>query len=315
MIADTEAALQFLRIAYEPDDWIALFLKSYVTGRCTQRVGPITLFLEPRMHAWLRAMNAQRFNIYVSVNAIRYGMRSRTKEAIGAIRHVFVEADEDGPQVVAKVTERADLPAPSYLIHSSPNRVHVLWRATGFSAAVVERLQKYLASELGTDPAATPCSQTTRLPGYLNHKYWPGHLVTAEYGGADVRHPVTAFPTSLPAPSVRRQWMPRPTSLDAIERARRYLAKVDPAVAGQHGDLHTFRVCCRIVRGFNLDDEDAVAALREWNSRCEPPWNDRELRDKLARARKYGREPIGGLSAFSPQQFHCAGRYLNRETK
>lgn len=63
MVANTNAALEFLRTAFEPDDWVAIFLKSYVTGHATQRVGPLSLFLEPRVHAWLRAMNAQRFNI------------------------------------------------------------------------------------------------------------------------------------------------------------------------------------------------------------------------------------------------------------
>lgn len=295
MVANTEAALEFLRTAYEPDDWIALFLKSYVTGRCTQRVGPLSLFLAPRIQAWLRAMNAQRFNIYVSVNAIKSGVRARTKEAVGAVRHVFVEADEDGPTVVAKIASRADLPNPSYLIHSSPNRVHVLWRATGFSITAIEGLQKHLASELGTDPAATPCSQTTRLPGYVNHKYSPGHLVTVEYGVTGVRHPAPAFPIPPGPPDVRRDSVPRAISLDAIERARRYLAKVEPAIAGQHGDLHTFKVCCRIVRGFALADDDAVALLSEWNARCAPPWGERELRDKVRRARNYGREPVGGL--------------------
>ena len=71
MIVDTKAALRFLRTAYEPDDWIALFLKSYETGQTLQRVGPLSLFLQPKVHAWLRALNAQRFNIYVGVNAIR----------------------------------------------------------------------------------------------------------------------------------------------------------------------------------------------------------------------------------------------------
>ena len=66
MIVDTEASMRFLRTAYERDDWIALFLKSYETGKTVQRVGPLSLFLEPRVHAWLRAMNAQRFNVYVS---------------------------------------------------------------------------------------------------------------------------------------------------------------------------------------------------------------------------------------------------------
>ena len=45
MIVDTEASMHFLRTAYEPDDWIALFLKSYETGQTLQRVGPLSLFL------------------------------------------------------------------------------------------------------------------------------------------------------------------------------------------------------------------------------------------------------------------------------
>ena len=102
MTADTDAALRFLRTAYEPGDWIAIFLKSYKTGRTAQRVGPLALFLQPRVHAWLRAMNAQRFNIYVSVNAIKPGVRARTKEAIGAVRHLFLEADQDGSEVLAE---------------------------------------------------------------------------------------------------------------------------------------------------------------------------------------------------------------------
>jgi hypothetical protein len=295
MVADTDAALQFLCTAFEPDDWIALFLKSYATGRCTQRVGPLSLFHEPRMHAWLRAMNAQRFNVYVSVNAIRPGVRARTKDAIGAVRHVFVEADQDGPGVVAKVGGRRDLPAPSYLIHSSPNRVHVLWRAVGFRIDRVEALQKHLALELGTDVAATPCSQTTRLPGYMNHKYSPGHLVTVEYRNAEARNSPNVFPTAPPSRQVAQAPAVHRTSLNALERARRYLATMEPAVAGQHGDLHTFRVCCRIVRGFALHGDDAFAVLTEWNRRCEPPWTERDLRDKISRAAKYGREPIGAL--------------------
>jgi hypothetical protein len=296
MVVDSDAALRFLRTAYEPDDWIAIFLKSYETGRTAQRVGPLSLFLDPRLHAWLRAMNAQRFNVYCACNAIKPNVRARTKEAIGAVRHVFVEADQDGLEVLARIAERSDVPAPSYVIESSPNRVHVLWRVTGFTAAVVERLQKHLAHELRTDSAATPCSQTTRLPGYRNHKRDPSNLVTIQYGQSEFRHTPANFPTPPEPPSCPPPAAPvRGGSLEVVERARRYLACVEPAVAGQHGDLHTFKVCCRLVRGFALSNEDAVVVVREWNSRCEPPWTERELRDKITRARKYGREPIAGL--------------------
>jgi hypothetical protein len=49
-----------------------------------------------------------------------------------------------------------------------------------------------------------------------------------------------------------------------------------------------------------LSDDEALTVLREWNARCEPPWSERELKDKLMRARRYGREPIGGLLEERP---------------
>lgn len=298
MIVDTAAAMRFLRTAHEPDDWIALFLKSYETGRTAQRVGPLSLFLEPRIHAWVRAMNAQRFNVYVSVNAVRPGVRARTKDAIGIVRHLFLDADHDGAAVLTELAACDDIPSPSYVLESSPNRVHVFWRVAGFTTETIELLQKHLATRFRTDPAATACSQTTRLPGYRNHKYDPAHLVTIAYRDRCTAYPPHDFPSPperanavLAHPQGRRS----ATRNAALERARRYLARVDPAIAGQHGDLHTFRVCCRIVRGFELEDADALAVLHEWNKRCSPPWSERDLGDKIARARRYGREPVGGM--------------------
>jgi hypothetical protein len=163
MTIDTEAPIRFLQTAYEPNDWIAVFLKSYDTGQVLQRVGPLALFVEPKVHAWLRAMNAKRFNIYVSVNAVREGQRTRTKNAIAAIRHIFLEADEDGPERLAEISARADLPPLSYILESSPGRLHFFWRVANFSSEGAEQLQKYLARVFGTDSAATSCSQTTRI--------------------------------------------------------------------------------------------------------------------------------------------------------
>ncbi len=70
-----------------------------------------------------------------------------------------------------------------------------------------------------------------------------------------------------------------------------------PAIEGERGDAHTFRVGCRVARGFGLDDDQAIEALADWNARCVPPWSDRELRAKLDHARRYGREPVGALLA------------------
>lgn len=292
---DRAASLKFLRTAYEPDDWIAVFLKSYETGQVSQRVRPVARIAEQRFQNWLRWRNLLRWNIYVSVNAIAPNSRSRTREAVAHVRHVFVEADQDGSQVLAAIAARADLPAPSYVLHSSPGRVHVFWRATGFTAESVEALQKLLAVQLGTDPAATPCTQTTRLPGFFNHKRQPPHLVEVDY-----RDVARAYGSSdFPRPAPKRMATSRPLGVvrsvpDRLGRAQRYVAAVPPAVSGQHGDLRTFQICCRLTRGFALSDDEALAVLSDWNARCVPPWSERELRDKLRRARIYGREPIGG---------------------
>ena len=135
------------------------------------------------------------------------------------------------------------------------------------------------------------------MPGFLNYKYAPPALVRAKYGRATRVYTPDDFPTP-PAKALRRA--PSATSaprlpVHVIERARRYLAALPLAVSGQNGDVTTFRACCRLVRGFLLSDEDALALLHEWNSRCEPPWTERELVDKIRRARRYGREPLGGL--------------------
>jgi hypothetical protein len=297
---DRDAPLRYLRTAFQPDDWVAIFLKSYETGRVHQRVGPLDWVMHPRFQAWLRFKNSQKYNVYCGVNAIAPWKRTRTRDSIGAVRHVFLEADRDGPVVLARIAARSDLPELSYVLHSSPNRVHVFWRVTGFEPDYVEALQRQLAYELDTDPAATPATQTTRIPGFFNYKpqYVFPRLITIDYRSTErvwlaadlpvVEAPEGRMPAPLPSPRSRSRVNP-------LDRAQRYLAHVPPAIAGEHGDVHTFRVCCRLVRGFALTDDEALDVLTGWNGRCQPPWTKSDLQDKLRRARRYGREPMGAL--------------------
>lgn len=296
--SDRAAPVQFLETAFEPQDWVAIFLKSYERSGVSQRVGPVFWIKSERFQRWLRAMNCRKYSVFVSVNAVTPGRRSRTRDAIGAVRHVLLDADGDGSAVLSCVDARRDLPPPSYVMHTSPNHLHLFWRVTGFDRDLVERLQKQLARELGTDPAATPVTQNTRLPGFFSQKRAEPYLVTIEYRNVDVRYRPEDFPpvkvaTTEPLRIQGRE--PRDLDLPVIDRARRYLASVPPAISGQHGDLHTFRVCCRLTRGFALDLEEALHVLTGWNARCQPPWSEAELLDKLRRAARYGREPVGGL--------------------
>jgi hypothetical protein len=293
---DDRAPFRFLRAGYDSEDWVAVFLKSYETGRTMQRVGPISFIASSQFQAWLKSLNRAHWNVYVSVNAVTPHRRSRARDAVSAVRHVFLEADHDGPHVLAGLAERRDLPPPSYLLQSSRNRVHIFWRVSGVTCEHVEALQKQLARDLATDPAATSCSQLTRLPGFYNHKYDPAPLVTMMYGRVSRVYAPRDFPNAEAArPSPMAAVAPDVPLSTRLERARQYLDAMPPAIAGQHGDVHTFCVCCRLVRGFALDDHDAMTLLHRWNARCQPPWTERELIDKLARARRYGREAVGAL--------------------
>lgn len=293
---DARAPVRFLRAAFAPEDSIGVLLKTYRTGQVVQRIVPVTTAISDRFQAWLRYMNAHSWNVYVGVNAYRPG-RSRAREAVAHVRHLFLEEDLDGPGLLATLSTRPDLPPPSYVLHSSRGRLHLLWRVRDIAPAWIEQLQKQLARELSTDRAATSCAQTTRLPGLFNHKRQPPMRVGVEYlhwrevfVAGDLPD-VGAATGSSSMPKARRRLPPA----CPVERARAFLQRVDPAVSGRQGDLRTFRVCCRIVRGFDLSDDEAVHALAEWNARCEPPWSEYELRQKVTNARRYGREPQGGL--------------------
>lgn len=71
-----------------------------------------------------------------------------------------------------------------------------------------------------------------------------------------------------------------------IERARRYVAVMPPAIAGSHGHDATFAAACALVKGFGLSVEEARPLLLEYNSRCDPPWGGKDLEHKLQQADK-----------------------------
>ena len=292
---DPAAPVRFLRAAFAPNDSIGVLLKTYRTGQVVQRIVTVSRAASDRFQAWLRHMNAHGWNVYVSVNAYRPG-RSRAREAVAHVRHLFLEDDRDGPGLLGALSIRPDLPPPSYVLHSSPGRLHVLWRVRDIAPSQIEQLQKQLARELSTDRAATSCAQTTRLPGLLNHKRLPSVRVGIEYlHWRDVLMASDLPDCVVPRPAEGSRVHRLSYAADRVARARAFLRQVDPAIAGQQGDLRTFRVCCRIVRGFDLSDEEAMSALSEWNARCAPPWSEHQLSQKVTNARRYGHEPQGGL--------------------
>ncbi|HEV8397834.1 MAG TPA: DNA-primase RepB domain-containing protein [Vicinamibacterales bacterium] len=298
MLEVRNEAAQFLRTCFRDDDWTALLLKNADAGKALQRTASLAWACKDSVLDWLRTQNAARCDVYVGVSAVAVGARSRARRHVTTIRHVFLDVDRGSRTVLRRLELRSDLPQPNYIVHTSPDRVHLLWRVRRFEAGTAERLQKRLAADLNGDLAATSITQMTRLPGFWNHKYSDPYRVWVDY--RDVSRVLTPedFPYVEPGEPLSHEPVVRGGvghgHRASTERALTYLSRVPAAVAGHHGDLHTFRTCCRIVRGFALDD-DALAVLAEWNARCQPPWTERELREKIRSARRNGREPIGGL--------------------
>lgn len=76
-------------------------------------------------------------------------------------------------------------------------------------------------------------------------------------------------------------------STDAVlERARKYVAKMPPAVTGSGGHNAAFKVACVLVLGFQLHEQDAYTAFSEWNQTCQPPWSEKEIQHKIRQAAK-----------------------------
>lgn len=100
-------------------------------------------------------------------------------------------------------------------------------------------------------------------------------------------------PEPAPPPS---QTQPSGTDVDAvIERARKYVERMDPAISGSGGHQATWRVAQVLVRGFALPRAQARQLLLAYNQRCQPPWSARDIEHKLTQAETKSRMPTGCL--------------------
>jgi integrase/recombinase XerD len=78
---DRAAPVQFLSTVFEPEDWVAIFLKSYDRTGVAQRVGPVSWVQSERVQRWLRAMNARKYNVYVAWNQAAFFLLFRRQFA------------------------------------------------------------------------------------------------------------------------------------------------------------------------------------------------------------------------------------------
>jgi ArsR family transcriptional regulator len=171
---------QYIRENFEPSDRIAVLVLNRESGRRVQRVVTAHDLASESWQRWLRAENAQGADIYISQNTLRENTRNRKKEDIAAIRHVYLDLDQNGAESLAAIESSPQVPPPSYVITSSPGKYQVIWKVKEMTQEQAESLQRRMVEAFGADPAATDSSRVLRLPGFINKKYEQPFQVVAE---------------------------------------------------------------------------------------------------------------------------------------
>ena len=177
---DKQTAARYIRSNFKPDDRLAVVLIQKSTGSVVQRLSSGDQIASDEFQRWLRYMNREKHEVYVSMNTLQPGARGRTKAEVGEVRHVYLDFDVKGDEAVQNLRNREDLPTPNHLIESSPGKWQVVWRVEGFDKNQAEALMRSMVQELGADPAATDASRVLRVPGFYNHKYSTPHFVRAQ---------------------------------------------------------------------------------------------------------------------------------------
>lgn len=155
-----QVPVRYIEENFDRADRLAVVVLNKRTNAVMQRIATAEAIVEADFQAWLRYCNEQaRSEIYISMNALHPEATGRTKQDVAAIRHVYLDFDEDGTTAVERLLKRQDIPQPNYLINTSPNKWQVLWKVDGFAKEEAEDLQRGLAREAGADPAATDCSR------------------------------------------------------------------------------------------------------------------------------------------------------------
>jgi hypothetical protein len=166
-----------------------------------QRIVTLEQATAPRYLAWLRYENHNDANVYVAANPLRSGSRKRTKDCIAEVRHLYLDIDVDGDNRITALMESEAVPVPTAILSTSPDKYQALWRVEGFDFDQQENTLKLLAIAFGGDSACTDRNRVLRVPGFLNRKYDPAHIVSAEYPSDSTYRPADFRLNNVPLDS------------------------------------------------------------------------------------------------------------------
>jgi RepB DNA-primase N-terminal domain len=174
-------APEYVFALHEPSDQVAVLVRNRTRQQTMQRILAAETIASAPFQAWLEEQNRSGADIFIGMNPVRGGARSRTKQHIREARHAYVDLDEDAGASLQAIRTTGDVPAPNFVLDTSPGKHQVVWRLEGFDNHEAESLLRALASQYGGDPAATDISRLLRLPGFTNRKYNEAFVVRVHH--------------------------------------------------------------------------------------------------------------------------------------
>src|ERR1041384_3342731 len=174
-------ATEYVFALHEPSDLVAVLVRNRTQQQTMQRILAAETLASAPFQSWLHEQNLSGADIFIGMNPVREGSRNRTKEQIREIRHTYLDLDEDAGASLQAIRTSGDVPAPNFVLDTSPGKHQVVWRVEGFDTDQAESLLRALASQYGGDPAANDISRLLRLPGFTNRKYNEAFVVRAHH--------------------------------------------------------------------------------------------------------------------------------------
>jgi len=174
-------AKEYVFALHKPSDQVAVLVRNRTQHQTIQRILPAEAIASPPFQSWLHEQNQSGADIFIGMNPVREGSRSRTKEQIREVRHAYLDLDEEAGASLQAIRTSGEVPPPNFVLDTSPGKHQVVWRVEGLDSGQAETLLRALASQYGGDPAATDISRLLRLPGFTNQKYDEAFVVRVHY--------------------------------------------------------------------------------------------------------------------------------------
>jgi len=182
------SASEYVLALFEPTDNIAILARNRRTGQTVQRITTAETVASPEFQSSLRRENSAGADIFIGMNPIKDGAYSRTKGNIREIRHLYLDLDTHGREAVESIRNSPEVPAPNFVLDTSPGKYQIVWKAEELGREQAESMMRAMADQFGGDLAATDSTRVLRLPGFANKKYDEEFVVQAHHESNEIHH-------------------------------------------------------------------------------------------------------------------------------